>query len=69
MKILKPKIDTIVKCDCGCEFEFELKDTVTDKHYMPNFGAYEIYSYVLCPMCKKQHTINFEERTIKEQTN
>lgn len=65
MKILKPKIDTIVKCECGCEFEFELEDIMKDRYY-PDVGYYETMSYVECPMCNKEHNIDFEKRVIKE---
>ncbi len=26
MKILKLPFDTTIKCDCGCEFEFDFED-------------------------------------------
>ena len=28
MKILKLPIDTIIKCECGCEFEVEYEDFI-----------------------------------------
>ncbi|MGN0961037.1 MAG: hypothetical protein ACI4PF_02415 [Christensenellales bacterium] len=66
MKILKPKIDMIVKCDCGCEFEFDLNDIVREKDTLAEMlGGYKIYSYVVCPMCKKTHIIDFGKRLIR----
>lgn len=66
MKILKPKIDMIVKCECGCEFEFDLEDIMKENYYPFNIGAYEEVNYVECPICNKPHTIDLKERIIKE---
>lgn len=59
MKILEIPFETIIKCSCGCIFEFEVSDcTITTKQQY-GVGKMETYSqiYVCCPVCKKKHII------------
>ena len=55
MKILKMPFDTIIKCDCGCEFEFGPEDIKKDEEYGFS-GIYKI-TYVTCPICGEEHSL------------
>lgn len=56
MKIIKLPVATIIKCDCGCTFEFDTDDIEQIGYEMLNGTTYSRL-VVDCPFCKKRHTI------------
>ena len=52
MKIIKFPSETKINCKCGCEFEFDEKDTRQEKHYWGTVEEYIVY--VVCPFCGKK---------------
>lgn len=59
MKILKIPFETTIKCECGCEFEFDCDDIeVTGHRIMYGFDYKEIRQLsIQCPVCKRDHEL------------
>lgn len=56
MKILKHgKVNRVITCNCGCEFEFDVADII----YTGRFVCNEEVREVKCPWCGKKHIVNF----------
>lgn len=55
MKIIKLPFETKIKCNCGCEFEFDTNDIFITEFC--SFGSVSKDLFVHCPICKKPHTL------------
>ena len=61
MKILKLPIDeTKIKCECGCEFEFNAEDVILSTMFANNI-EYNTY-HIHCPFCKKVHDLHTRQK-------
>lgn len=58
MKIIKLKQikDMFIKCECGCEFEFELNDIKKTGDIF-----HILHNVVCCPLCRKFHYFEFKK--------
>ena len=43
-----------IECVCGCEFEYEDRDIVTDYSLAYTSNSMQYEQYVLCPECKSR---------------
>ena len=55
MKVLKHgnyyKENKIIDCVCGCQFEYESRDIVTDYSLVHTSNPIQYDQYILCPEC------------------
>lgn len=61
MKIIKLPVKPHIKCDCGCEFEFEVEEL---EHQIYCIGN-QMYTKIIipCPFCRRNHIL--KERIIE----
>lgn len=63
MKILKLPIDTKIRCECGCEFEFDTDDVIVNSYYS-DCNERKQY-YVNCPFCKEECYLETKQEETK----
>ena len=55
MKILALPVPLIIKCECGCDFQYDMDDLNIREMYIDNYIVKWIS--VDCPFCHKTHTL------------